>query len=262
MNPITAKVINLAKTCAVRRLVRKGRLLPAYLSRGLSAETLLDVIRANAGRPADRLRFRPPAAGAKEAIGMINLAVVDGRLCFLLGKRTMRASDLRGCYTLPAGKRERSRPGEEDRRQLRALYRRGLIRNDELAASLLSDDEETVLMAAIRENAQETGIVVGARDVLGRIEFAGTKPGIKVVVFVADVRAYHARELGEAADGELADFRWVPIDVLFSYYGDQAGENVHDFLNERLGRDRQLEQLMDGLRWRGMPALKDWLMAR
>ena len=218
-----------------------------YKDRQVDPEILLAFMVRTLTRPTGgKLAFTPFESPeiTKESVGVINLAIREGKLCFLLGKRTERASDLQGFYALPTGKMEAIRPSAYDLVSLHELRNRGLVKEEEYKR----EDKETIVQAALRENREESGLNVYPTEIIGRIEFQGAKPEVRVVAFVADASRFDWR----SRSGELGEFQWVPIDVLIESSPEDAGQKMQKYLGAEA-------QLMKGLLLRGMQTFKLWL---
>jgi 8-oxo-dGTP pyrophosphatase MutT (NUDIX family) len=105
--------------------------------------------------------------------------------------------------------------------ELLQLHSKGLIKDCEL-----SQEKETVLEAAIRENKEESGITISPDNIFGRIEFQGMKKEIRVILFLAETKMNPL----STENGELNSFIWIPVNILLNGPIHHSNQRVIDYL--------------------------------
>lgn len=227
-------------------LIPGNRFISLYNRRVLNGTTLLAHLKAQANASKPGPRFRPFTGQTNtELVGMVNLAVRNDRLCFLLQVRERSEKIPREYYALPVGRRfDREISEVEEVHELGDLMAMGLITWDETRAS-----GESIFRAAVRRNTDKTGLKIKFEDVIGRIEFQAMQEDTKVVVFIAD--ASSGRTIDDHGQRKPDLFQWIPIDALFN--------STPGYAVERLLRNRGLQtELIPSLKSGGLQELASW----
>ena len=174
------------------------------------------------------------------------LRKIHGVWSLMLGQRAEHSKDNRGSFSIPAGKADHPKNSfyEKDGEVKRHLDSLHISSQVDYSGSILN--RESVPAAAIRELHEETGILIGIKDIVGRVDdFRGTRRDVLVnsFIFVDDSESEEIK----GGSGELVNFKGIPLAILLDNSLEGVGLAVERYLQGIVPESN----LMSGLRNHG-----------
>ncbi|GEM_PF-4107365 len=156
--------------------------------------------------------------------GVLVLRKIGGEWAVLLGRQTQGRQ--KGKYVAPSGRINRpTDPRFEKAAEIEELIRLGIAgENDRQPGS------ESVPAGALRELFEETRI---EGRIAGRLAERFNAEERLLMTYFIHIDTGSAESILEA-DGELQDFRWIPLRVIFEAEEGKAGDAVADYLKSDL----------------------------
>ncbi len=226
--PILSDTLNALDASAL-----KARLHEAYRSRKLVRVSQYD-------------DWRALGTSNKPIAGVLVLRKIEGEWRILLGRRSAGAKNNQGVFSGPVGGVQAEEtaltPGE-----VSDLTERGILTDKNV--------DPAIVMAAMRELGEETGIQISAQDIDARLDDFRGDDETRLVNFMVHVDTNETPSVQETK--ELAEYEWVPIRVLLDTPEDLAGAKTEEWLKDRVPNSR----LMHGLKQSGMNNLRKILIA-
>lgn len=160
----------------------------------------------------------------KQGAGVLLLRKIDGQWRFLLGRN--KYGRKKGYFVAPAGGVDKTtNPLIEKFAEIDLLESIGISSHSDFNPGM-----ESTPAAALRELKEESGIT---GRIAGRIDDVyGPEEGVLVSYFVVIDPSNMSAVPG--GDGELEDFRWIPLETIFNTVPGKAGPAVQKLLPAQL----------------------------
>jgi len=198
--------------------------------------------------------------------GMFEIRMINGKLCFLLGKRAKKGRFALNQYGVPAGKRDKSLTYHLTKHGFNfetAEHRAKLTTMQIMKeGDVLDDNAESAAGAACREHFEETGMTDGSTkisidQVHGRLDdgIADLKHGYVWLSYFLHVSDNTNEFVPDSK--EMTDWQWVPLRVVADAEKGNEAQAVIEYLNEKLGVNDV--KLIHGVEVVAMPGLRKYI---